>query len=165
MPRDTDLVDFGGISAFMFRGDYEYERLPVGRRNYPVEDHQRDMASGKKPSAPAPGRVCAMPSALKKAMECLWKGGPDLLVDVGCQYGRLSAELAAFARQRGIPCRIHAFDCGPARPVRCASFAIRPTPKTATSTPESTVSTPRTRPTRSRSTGTWRAAGKSSSSR
>ena len=124
MPRATDLVDFGGISAFMFRGDYEYERLPAGRKNYPIKNHERDMASGKKPSAPGPGRVCDMPSALKKAMECLWEGGPDLLVDVGCQYGRLSAELAAFARQRGIPCRIRAFDCGPAGELAPLNFKL-----------------------------------------
>lgn len=124
MPRATDLVDFGGISAYMFRGDYEYERLPAGRKNYPIKNHERDMASGKKPSAPGPGRVCDMPSALKKAMECLWEGGPDLLVDVGCQYGRLSAELAAFARQRGIPCRIRAFDCGPAGELAPLNFKL-----------------------------------------
>ena len=125
MPPDTDLVDLGGISALMFRGDYEYERVPAHRRNYPAEDHERDVASGKKPSAPGPGRVCAMPSALKKAMECLWEGGLDFaLIDVGCQYGCLSAELAAFVKQRGKSNKIHAFDCGPAGELAPLNFRL-----------------------------------------
>ena len=124
MPPETDLVDLGGISVLMFRGDYEYERVPAHRRNYPVEDHERDVASGKKPSAPEPGRECTMPSALKKAMECLWEGGRDFaLIDVGCQYGRLSVELAAFAKQRG-KSKIHAFDCGPAGELAPLNFRL-----------------------------------------
>ena len=125
MPKDTDLVDLGGISAFMFPGDHEYERVPARSRNYPAELHWRDMASGKKPSAPGPGAECTVPSALKKAMECCWQGGLDFaLIDVGCHYGILSSELAAFVRQRGKPGRIHAFDCGPAGELAPRNFKL-----------------------------------------
>ena len=123
--READLVDFGGISAFMFRGDHEYERVPARSRNYPTEDHERDMASGKKPSAPGPGAECAVSPALKKAMECCWQVGLDFaLIDVGCHYGILSSELAAFVKQRGKPGRIRAFDCGPAGELAARNFKL-----------------------------------------